>query len=178
MPATVQIHRITGAPGDAIDITSVSTRANAEDRHSQSGTANAVKIPDSGYNYSFWVSTRLYVATGLTGIIDNIKWYTDGVNSLGTGVTCIGNDATTYKQATGIIGTSGIELNVTNHNYLTGAPVSAFTFTSASPKSVPGSISVSAGYVGNLMIYQIKVDSTASVGTTGVETFTWQYDET
>ena len=63
MAATVTIRRWTGSSGapTKTNITSINTRANAEDAHSTAGTSNSILIPTSGTNYSYWVATRLSV---------------------------------------------------------------------------------------------------------------------
>lgn len=179
MAATVTIRRWTGASGSPTktDITSINTRANAEDAHSTAGTTNSVLIPASGSNYSYWVNTRLSIDAITSGTVNNIKWYTDGSNNFGTGVTALAQDASAYTQATGTVGTSGTVLNTTNNANLSGAPVDPFTFTSGSPKSVTGSASAT-GDLGNFMVYQLVVASTAASGASAQETFTWQYDDT
>lgn len=181
MAATVTIRRWTGTSGSPTktDITGINTRANADDTHTTAGTTNPIQIPTSGTNYSYWVSTRLSADTSPSGTINNIKWYTDGSNTLGTGVTCkASGSASAYTQATGTVGTTGNVLNSTNYTGV-GTPVDAFTYTSGSPLSVTGSISnPSTGDFGNFVVYQIEVGTTAGPGATGSETFTWKYDET
>lgn len=181
MAATVTIRRWTGASGSPTktDITGINTRANAEDAHSTAGTSNPIQVPSSGTNYSYWVNTRLSADTSPSGTIDNLRWYTDGANNFGTGVTCKGNTASAYTQATGTAGTSGDILNTTNNSNLAGATSDVFGFTSGSPKTVTGSISnPSTGDFGHFFVYQIEVATTAGPGATGQETFTWKYDET
>ena len=101
MAATVTIRRWTGASGSPVktDITGGTTRASTSDSPTP-GTSNPIPIPGSGTKYSYWVSTRLSADTTPTGTINNIRWYADGANNFGTGVTCVGNTATTYDQAT------------------------------------------------------------------------------
>jgi hypothetical protein len=181
MPATVTIRRWTGTTGapTKTDITSINTRANAEDAHSTAGTTNPIQIPSSGSNYSYWVSTQLSADTSPTGTINNLRWFADGANGFGTGVTCVGNTASAYVQATGTAGTTGTELTTGNHASLAGAPVDVFTHTTGSPKSVTGTISnPTTGDIGHQFVYQMVVASTASPGATPTETFTWRYDET
>lgn len=177
MSATVKINRLTGAGPSATDITGINTRANAEDAHSTAGTSNSVLVPTSGSNYSYWVTTRLEVSAITAGTVDNLRWYTDGANGLGTGVTCIGQEATSYVQASGTAGTTGLELTTGNHAGLTGAPVDVFGFTSGSPKSLAGSTSTAQQF-GSRFVYQMVVGTTASGGASGAETFTWKYDDT
>lgn len=183
MPATVVIKRWTGSSGSPTktDITSANTVANANDTHQSTaaGSNDPIRIPASSSNYSYWVSTRLSATTTPAGTIDNIRWYTDGTNNFGTGVTCVGNDASSYVQATGTSGTTGTQLTTGNHAGLSGSPVDVFTYDSTTPKSISGSINnPSTGDFGDFFVYQIEVDSTASPGTTTQETFTWLYDET
>jgi hypothetical protein len=177
MAATVQIVRLTGAGPTATDITSINTRANAEDAHTTAGTSNSILVPAAGTNYSFWVVTRLNVTAITSGTVDNVKWYTDGANNFGTGVTCKVSTATGYVQATGTAGTSGTQLTTGNYATLAGAPVDAFTYTSGSPLSVSGT-TTTTGQVGDRVVYQIEVGTTAASGATAQETFTWKYDDT
>ena len=178
MAATVIIERLTSTGPTETDITSINTRANAEDAHSTAGTSNAIQKPAAGTNYSYWVSTRLKCTVTPSSIINNIRWYTDGSNGMGTGITCKVALATAYAQATGTPGVSGTQLTEGNHGSLTGAPADAFGYTSGSPLSVTGSISnPSTGLFGYLVVYQVEVASTASPGATNAETFTWKYDE-
>lgn len=177
----VQIRRWTGTSGSETktDITSINTRANAEDTHSTSGTSNPIRVPAAGTNYSYWVATRLFFSGSGTGTINNVKWYTDGANGFGTGVTCKMNTATGYVQATGTPGTSGTQLTVGNYATLAGAPADAFTFTSGSPKSVTGSVTnPSSTEISDFVVYQFEVATTAGAGATPTETFSWQYDST
>lgn len=177
MAATVLIRRLTGAGPTATDITSINTRANAEDAHTTAGTSNSILVPAAGTNYSYWVVTRLDVTAITSGTVDNVKWYTDGSNNFGTGVTCKGNTASGYVQATGTAGTTGTQLTTGNYATLAGAPTDVFAYTSGSPLSVTGSTSTT-GQFGDRVVYQIEVGTSAASGATAQETFTWRYDDT
>lgn len=177
MAATVLIRRLTGAGPTATDITSINTRANAEDAHTTAGTSNSILVPAAGTNYSYWVVTRLDVTAITSGTVDNLKWYTDGANNFGTGVTCKVNTATGYVQATGTAGTSGTQLTTGNYATLAGSPTDAFAYTSGSPLSVSGT-TTTTGQFGDRVVYQIEVGTTAASGATATETFTWRYDDT
>jgi len=179
MAATVTIRRHTGAGPTKTDITSINTRANAEDAHSTAGTTNPIQVPAAGTNYSYWVVTRLFADVTPAGTINNIKWYTDGGNGFGTGVTAKGETATGYVQATGTPGTTGTQLTTGNYATLAGAPSDIFAFTSGSPKSITGSITnPSTGDFGDYMVYQIEVGTSAGPGATAQESLTWKFDET
>ncbi|KKN28240.1 hypothetical protein LCGC14_0856500 [marine sediment metagenome] len=186
MAATVTIRRHTGVGGSQTktDITSGNTRASTSDAFNP-GTSDPIPIPPSGSKYSYWVSTQLSADTTPAGTIDNIKWYSDGSNNFGTGVTVKGADASTgvdsgYRQAAGTPGDTGTELTQGNHTGLDSAPVDVFGLTSGSPKALGGSIvNPSTGDFGDFFVYQIAVDNTASPGELPVdETFTFKYDET
>ena len=182
MAANVQIRRWTGTSGSETktNITSINTRANSEDTHTTAGTANPIQIPAAGTNYSYWVATRLFVQTAPSGLIDNIRWHTDGAANFGTGVDATVNTATGYVQATGSTGVTGNQLTTSNYGTLAGAPVDAFSsYPNATTNlAVGGSISATTGDVGDFVVYQITVGSTAGPGATNDETFTWLYDET
>lgn len=176
MAAAIKINRLTGAGPTATDITSINTRANAEDAHSTAGTTNSILVPAAGTNYSFWVVTRLECTAITAGTVDNIKWYTDGSNNFGTGVTAKGQTATTYVQATGTAGTTGLQLTTGNYSTVT-TPTDIFGFTSGSPLSVSGSTTTVQQF-GDRVVYQIEVGTTAASGATAQETLTWKYDDT
>lgn len=179
MAATVTIRRWTGSSGSPTktNITSVNTRANAADTHTTSGTGDSILVPAVGTNYSYWLSTRLSVDSISSGTVDNLRWYTDGSNNFGTGVTCKGAAASDYVQATGTPGQSGTQLTAEDHPKLGGTPINIFSFTSSSPKTVNGSTG-STGDFGDFLVYQMEIASSASDGATGAEKFTWRYDDT
>ncbi len=177
MAATVQIRRWTGATPTKTNVTSSNSRLNAFDSHTTADTTSPILIPAAGTNYSFWATFALYVSAITGGTVNNIKWYTDGGNGLGTGIGLnVSASATSYTQATGTVAQSGTVLNNTNYPGV-GTPVNAFTYTSGSPLSVTGS-TATTGDVGNLVVLQLTVASTASQGATPTETITWQYDDT
>ena len=186
MVATVIIERLTGAGPTRTAITSINTRANAADAHTTGDTASPIEIPSSpGTNYSYWVNTQLNATVTPDTLIDNIEWFTDGVNSYGTGVTCVVAQAAlaSYTQATGTPGVTGTVLNDTNYSggTLTPAtPTDAFAEVTGAPLAVTGSIAnPSTGAFGNIVVYQVEVDETAGSGVApgSPETWTWRFDE-
>lgn len=182
MAATVKIVRWTGTSGSATStsIDGTTNRASTSDNASP-GTANPIPVPtDATTKYSFWVVTRLSATAAATTAINNIKWYTDGSNTMGTGVALNVATATAYKQASGTAGTTG---DILNSSFYTSAlspsvATDAFAKTSAAPISVAGSIGSVTGDFGDFVVYQVAVLSTAGPGVTTAETVTWQYDET
>ena len=137
MTATVQIVRLTGVGPTATDITNTNTVVNIIDSH-QSVSLNSISpipIPINSPNRSYWCVTRLNCTVAPSGVINNIRWYSDGANNFGTGVSCNGDTATGYTQAT-----DTNVLNNTNYPTLSIATAdSVFSFTSGSPKLVNGS---------------------------------------
>lgn len=185
MAATIKIYRWTGATATPTytDITSTTNRAATSDSASET-TGNPIPVPsDSSTNYSYWVATRLYSVTGPATSITNIKWYSDGANSMGTGVALKAATASAYQRGIGTTGTSGSQL--TSATYGTGwdfagsAATSAFVYTSGAQLSVTGSTgTASSAFFGDFVLYQVEVISSAAPGPTTAETLTWQYDET
>lgn len=186
MAANVGINRKTGAgPVDTrVDVSggSGSTRASTSDAPTP-GTTNPIPIPAAGTNYSFWVVLQLNAFTTPAGTINNIKWYLDGTNSW-TGVTFEVGTSPVYTQATGTTGATGDQLTDTNYTVGTLTPTTptadnGFTYTSASPLAVTGTLSNPAtGAIGDFVAYQLSVGTTAGAGTLSAENITFQYDET
>jgi len=179
MPATVTVRRWTGTAGapTKTNVTSATTRVSQSDNPTP-GTGTPIPIPPSGESRSWWASFRLSCDVTPAGTIDNLKWYSDGTNNFGTGVSMDGADASTgadagYRQA------ADTDLSQANHTGLDAAPASVFGYTSGSPKVLGGSIAnPSTGDFGDFFVLQMTVVSTASPGVTPSETFTFQFDET
>lgn len=181
---SVQIRRYWGsAASNNANITSGNTRLLAQEAHTANGTTNPIVKPASGTNYSFWALLRLYFDGVGTGTINNIKWFTDGENGLGTGRGLIASTASVFAQGVGTEGTTGTQLTVANYGNgttdLDDAPVDAFTLTTASPLSVGGSVTdPSSEAFGDYVVIQATVADTASAGLSPTETTTFRYDST
>jgi len=180
MVATVLIRRWTGTTAAPVktDLAGGNTRDNAFDTHTTADTTNPVQKPTTGLKYGYWVSTRLDATVSPAGTIDNIRWFTDGSNTFGTGITCKGESSTSYKQATGTPGDTGAKLTTSN-TPITATPTDVFAFNSGSPNPISGTISnPSTGDFGDFMLYQIEVSTAAGPGASTQETFTFRFDET
>ena len=183
MPATVIIERYTGSTGSPTrtNITGINTVANAVDSHQLNvlTSTNPIQVPASGGpNYSYHVSTRLNITVAPAGSVSNVRWYTDGTNNLGTGVTCKAAASSVYGTATGTPGVTGIALASSSiAGSLTGLQ-NAFLYTTASPLTIFAGSASSTGAFGSFVVYQVEVATTASPGPTPQETFTFTYDET
>ncbi len=176
MVATVLIIRTTSGSTET-DITSGNTRASTSDDPSQ-GTATPIPVPAANENFSFWVTTQLQVTVAPTTVIDNIRFYSDGANGLGTGVFMVANKTSTYIEASGTISTTGLQLTTALHTNLFSAAQDIFSFTSTAPLTLLGTLSVTGSSGSSLVVYQIIVSSGAGAGTTPAETLTYLFDET
>ena len=134
-------------------------------------------VPAVTTSYSYWANTRLHCTVVPANLINNLKWYSDGV-SAGTGLTVNAAKASTganagYRQAT-----SAVALNNTNHTGLdVASPTDASTYTSGSPLSLTGSTSTAIVF-GDFVVFQLAVTASASPGAMSARTYTWQWDET
>jgi len=155
-------------------------------------TNNKLVIPNAGLGpyYSFWKHIYLYCDDPDGHTISNVKLYSDGANSFGTGVDLmVGLQFPTKTNASN----AGYEVaalaagsTVTSdelgagHGGITSS-ASIFTYTVAAPLSVTigeaGNVINAAGETTNYVLTQMNVANTASVGTTSTETFYWSYDE-
>lgn len=193
MSATVKIKRVTGASGSQTlsDVTTGTTRLNTADVVAD-GVANPVAIPASGTNYSFWASMRLVCSVAPATEINNVRFYSSGSNTLGTGVglnvsTVAGTNGSTttnYTQATGTAGVSGLEMGA-NYGHAISSPASVFGYTSGAPLTVTGTFVTgvdtaadsAAGSFADWVILQLTVGTTAGAGVCPAQTLTYIYDE-
>lgn len=150
-------------------------------------TNNPIQKPSAGTKYSYWKHMYLKCATAPSTKCDNIKFYTDG-SGFGTGITLkVGDETPTknsspssagYDPATGTPGDTGDVM--TGHTDVT-ASTDAFSFTSASPKSVSisetDSLINAIGETTDYLIFQAEVGTTATAGDKADETLVWRFDE-
>ena len=179
-----------GTPGTSTDIDALGPPA-MQGRTADNSTVDnnsPIAIPSAVTNYGYAKSSYLYCDSAPSLQIDNVNFYTDGANGLGTGVSMVvGNEMPTHNSgattgyivATGTPGTTGNEITT----FYTGitAVTDVFTYTSGSPKSVSiseaGSIINAIGETTNYLVFQFTVASTSSPGATANETGTLEFDE-
>lgn len=169
MAATTAIYQYTGSGPSSTSITN--QRFCTADVANDSGTYNLVK-PSSGTNYSYTSTVALYVSSGPSGTISNIKWYSDG-GGFGTGFTLKGIMTNTYTQAVGTSGTTGT-LDATV--YTSGTDM--FTYTSGSPLTVTSAATTGTGRYSYYVRSQLAMSTSVATGTMTAETFTFRWDET
>lgn len=176
MAATVATYYYNGAGGSGAAATNI--RFKLADNNTQD-TNNPCVVPSAGTNRSFWKVIALYCTVAPDTAINNVKLYSDGALPW-TGCTVyVGNETpASYSQATGS-GDSGNEMvaNYGGGGVITGK-TDLFTYTSASTKSISGSISYVTGKITNYVVLQLDITSSAGSGVQPAETLTWQYDET
>lgn len=168
MVATVQIISLHGINGvTEFQIDGGSMRFRVDDVDTVDATS-PIPIPAAGTNYSWIKQCRFKATVTPANTINNLKFYSDGANGLGTGVDVL---AKTYVSGNYILpSTQGT-------TQLSGT-TTIFTYTSGSPLSVAGSITnPSTGLFGDIVAMQMSVTTTATQGTTPSETITFQFDE-
>jgi len=177
MSRQVVINRWTGSSGSPTktNINGTTNRYSTADDPTP-GANFGIPVPTSGTNYSFWVATRLEILNSGASTINNIKWFTDG-STLDTGISLKARTATTYIQATGTAGTTGLQLTTGNYSTLAGAPIDATVKIRTNPISVSGSGSA-VGPIGDFVIVQLGVTNTSANGLKDLPKITWQWDET
>lgn len=163
MPATVKIIEKNGAGGTATDKTSSTIRFKNAD-NATVDTNNRMVVPGSGSDYSYEKWLRLQVDVAAAVDIQNIKFYTDGNNGFGTGISLWAKAVSSY--ATPAEGTS------------TSGYADAFSYTAAAPLSLGAGPFTGTGEKGDHAVLLLKVDSTAAPGLLSSEALTFAFDET
>lgn len=164
MVATVTIGEKNGAGGTYTDKTSGTVRfKNADNATVDSGNPMVIESGITDYSFEKWL--RLMIgATGPSTSISNLKFYTDGANGMGTGVSL-------YAKAVAAFATPAEATSVTGY-------ASAFTYTSGAPLSLgAGPYSTINTEIGDHCVMMMAVADTAAPGTTPSETLTFSYDE-
>jgi hypothetical protein len=152
-------------------------------------TLNMLIKPGAGLGpyRSYWKQWCLYCVNPNGKSVSNVKFYTDGVNTLGTGVDLkIGTasihhhsgDTANYKVATGGALTGD---NMVGGHPSVAASASVFNYTSASPLAVAinevGNVLDHAGDMTDYLVSQMDVANTCSSGVTGMPYTYFSWDE-
>lgn len=164
MAATVQIHEMS-ALATGVDKASGTVRFKTADENTVD-TNNRLQVPAAGTNYSYTKQLRFYFSTGPSVDIQNLRAYSDGSNSFGTGIGV-------QYDLPGNTFSANVNTNISGTDL--------FTKTSGSPidlDAVNTGPHTGTGYKGDLLRLQMTVASTASPGALTAETLTFAYDET
>lgn len=171
MAATIQIHEMTTDANTGVNKTSGTVRFKnvASTTSTTADTSDPIPIPAADSNYSYVKKLRAYMEAPPDTNISNLRWYTDGNNGFGTGITVnaknIGTTFGTHYQ-TAMSGGSNL------FGYTSGSPLNG-DGTDTGP-FVPADDNT---YVGDIVELQMAVASTASSGAKSAETLTFAYDE-
>lgn len=173
-------------PATSVDITALGPPTlkfkNAD--NSTIDTNDKLTIPAGATIYSYWKSIFLKcTANESSHVINNVKIYSDGSNTLGTGVDLsVGLQFPVHNSGA----TTGYEV-ANNANEMVaehgGITTKASIFDYASGTGLTVTISETSNQIDaanettNYVILQMSVANTASPGTTPTETLTFSYDE-
>ena len=163
MVATVIVNEYHGPT--ATPVTTNKTSGTIRFKNADNATVDLndpMVIPTAGTDISYEKILRLN-ATGTFTQISNYKFYMDGANGLGTGVSLL------YKKE----GTYGTPIEPAN----TTGFVDAFGATVGTPVTLGTPNVVATGDFGDFLTMILTVGSTASQGTTAQETLTFAWDE-
>jgi len=165
--ATIQIHEMT-ALAAGVDKTSGTVRFKAAD--DQTVDANdPLVVPGAGSDYSYTKKVRAYMEAPPDTNVSNIRWYTDGANGFGTGVTVtVKNLGVTWGANYDTLMSGGSDL----FGYTSGSPLDG-DGTDAGP-FVPAD---DDDYIGDLIEMQMAIASTAANGALSAEVLTLAWDE-
>lgn len=169
MAAVVQIHEMTTNSTTGVDKTSGTVRfkAVASTTSTTADANNPLVIPAADTDWSYVKKLRAYMETAPGTNITNLRWYTDGSNGFGTGVSVNAkNIGTTFG---------------THYDTEMSGGSSVFGYTSGSPLDGDGTdagpFTADNAYFGDIVELQMAVASTASNGALSAETLTLAYDE-
>ena len=130
---------------------------------------NPLQVPASDSIYSYTKKLRAYMEAPPGTSVSNLRWYTDGSSSFGTGISVtVKNLGTTWGANYKTLMSGGADLfGKTSGSPLDGDETDAGPFVPADDNT----------YIGDLIELQMAVASTASNGALTPETLTFAYDE-
>jgi hypothetical protein len=142
-------------------------------------TSNPITIPTSGqaYSYEKWMRLAL-TGTAPSQRINNLKFYLDGANGYGTGVTLWGevNGSGTFRSAALPVSSLTVPMGGSGSITMTNA----FVYTANGALSLSSAAETFSGSsidTGRFVVLALQAASTASQGTLTAETGTFSYDE-
>lgn len=176
MAATVVINEWNGNSSKT-DKTGSTVRFKTAD-NATVDTNNPITIPTSAQTHSFEKWLRLAITgTAPSQRINNLKFYTDGSNGFGTGITMYGEVAPSgsFRSAAQAV-TNGQPLGGSGSITMTNA----FAYTAAGAISLSSAAETFSGSsvdIGRFAVLVMTVSAAASQGTLTAETGTFSYDE-
>lgn len=171
MAATIQIHEMTTDAATGVDKTAGTVRfkAVASTTSTAVDASDPLVVPGAGSDYSFVKKVRPYMSVAPGTQVSNLRWYTDGANGFGTGITATAkNIGVTFGTHYDTLMTGGADL----FGYTSGSPLDG-DGTDTGPFVPADNLS----YIGDIIEMQLAVASTASNGALSSESLTLAYDE-
>ena len=142
-------------------------------------TNNPITIPTSGQTHSFEKWCRMAITgTPPSQRINNLKFYTDGTNSYGTGITLYGEVGSSGTFRSAAQGASGAAVPLGGSGSIT--MTNTFVYTSGGTlalSSAAETFSGSAVDMGRFTVLVMTISAAATQGTLTAETGTFSYDE-
>ena len=177
MAATVVINEWNGN-STKTDKTGSTVRFKTAD-NATVDTNNPITIPTSGQTHSFEKWLRLAITgTQPSQRLNNLKFYTDGSNGFGAGVTMYTevNPTGSFRSAAQAVSSNAVPLGGSGSITMTNA----FAYTAAgavSLSSAAETFSASSTDIGRFAVLVMTISAAASQGTLTAETGTFSYDE-
>lgn len=173
MAATVLIREKNGAGQTPTDKTAGYIRFKKAD-DANVDLLNPLVVPTSGFELSYEKWLRMYISVVPGTQIDNLRMYTDGSNTYGTGIKLFAAPIAAYA-------TPVIPVTTNDPPQHAGTTfVDAFTHTSGSPRDMDNLNAgpfTSIGDMGNYLILVMQIATTASQGVKSAESLTFAWDE-
>ena len=164
MVATVQIVEKNGTAGTNTQKDSGTVRfKNAGNATVDTNDPMVIPAATGSFDYSYEKWLRLKITVAPDTNLSNLKFYTDGANGFGTGVTMWAKAVATYATPAEATATAGY--------------ADAFTYTSGSALDLGTATVTGTGEVGSHAVLMLRVQGTASPGTLSFETGYFAYDE-
>lgn len=171
MAATIQIHELTSNATTGVNKTGSTVRfkAVASTTSTSVDINDPIVVPVAGTTYSFVKKLRAYLFAPPDTNVTSLRWYTDGANGFGTGVTAtVKNIGVTFGSHYNTLMSGGSDLfSIVSGSPLAGSATDTGPFTNAHTST----------YIGDIIELQLAVASTATNGALPAETLTLAYDE-
>lgn len=182
--ASIIVEAWYGAGPSYADVTSGTgaIRYQNSDTPSTIDTNNPISVPDSGYNYSYWITLGLKISNiNDAESIDNINFYADGTLSWNLGTDGCINVLQKSSEPHGITSTQYVQAtsatSLTNHTYANSVTNLYTTYTSGATMLVDSTSYTATDDRTYAVVIQALVDDDAPAGTQTGETLTFTYDE-
>ena len=176
MAATVQVSELNGAGETRTDKTSGTVRFKRAD-DATVDLNNPLIVPTSQTEFSVFKYNRLYVSGGTFTSLSNLRVYTDGTNTYGTGIKLWWKPSATYSTPA----IPSVAVDPPQHGG--GAMTNAFTYTSVAPLDMddlntgPFDSTSLPKHIGNYLVQVLEIEIGATQGVKAAEALSFSFDE-